>query len=479
VDDQAYVATKQGRIWVFRNGTYLSTPFLAIQSIVQDAGEGGMVGFTFDPDFQNNGAFYVAYGLEGTTFGDVVVARYTTLPGTDDVADPNSEEILFGPSPQFAGQHKSGDLEFGPDGMLYFAYGDSDPARIDLPSQDLSDPRGKILRFDVSAAPYIPADNPYVGTPGANPYIWATGFRNPWRIDLDPLTGDLYVADVGTSRWEEVTRFPAGIGGGNGGWPCVEGDECTPGITGCVCPSPAYTPPIAQRAHSAPDSFCSITGGVVYRGSAIPGLQGQYLYTDFCTGTIRGIRGPDLALVDVDHTAQLSPGGQPVRFVADIGRDNDGEIWFVQHYSAEVWRIVPRSGFESYCPANANSTGAGAVITASGSASIGAANLTLQVTDLPPNQFGLFITSEVRDATPFVGGNQGILCLGAPVLRWNSPIFDSGAAGMVSRTTDYTDLPFGMTVQPGDTWNFQYWTRDQNPGVTSNTSSAVGVTFEP
>ena len=139
--------------------------------------------------------------------------------------------------------------------------------------------------------PHVPVDNPFISTPGAEPHIWARGFRNPWRFDIDPVTGDLYVADVGTSIAEEITRLPAGVGGLNGGWPCVEGFSCRTHAS-CVCTDPGLIDPIATFGHGPPDNFCSLTGGVVYRGTAIPALSGQVLYADFCTGYVRWSRRP-------------------------------------------------------------------------------------------------------------------------------------------------------------------------------------------
>ncbi len=200
VDDQFYVAEKGGRIFIFRNGNYVPTPFLDIRSIVHNPGESGLLGFIFDPDFQTNGYFYVAYTTNGNQ-GDSMLSRFSIQPGNVNAADPNSEQIIWGPITQLSSGHKAGDLEFGPDGMLYHALGDGDGGSANNlgTAQDLSDPRGKILRFDVRLPyPHIPPDNPYVNSPSADGRIWASGFRNPYRIDIDPVTGDVYVGDVGS-----------------------------------------------------------------------------------------------------------------------------------------------------------------------------------------------------------------------------------------------------------------------------------------
>ncbi|MEL6427902.1 MAG: PQQ-dependent sugar dehydrogenase [Planctomycetota bacterium] len=483
VPDQMYVAEKTGRVFVFRNGSIVSTPCLDIRGLVDGEGENGLLGMAFDPDFETNRTFYLSYTLEGTAFGDSVVSRWQMLPGTDDFADPNSEEILFGPYPQTSFGHKAGDLAIGLDGMLYVGLGDGDAGSSTMSgaAQDLSDPRGSVLRIDPSIpAPYVPADNPYVGTPGADPYIWAPGFRNPYRIDVDPLTGDLYVGDVGGGRWEEVTRLPAGQGAINAGWPCTEGPQCVTHPS-CSCASPTLTGPLVAKSHNAPDQFCAMIGGVVYRGDDIPGLYGQYIYSDFCSAGVHGIIDPAGAAIPVDYSDVIvNPGtGFQISTPGDIGRGPDGEIYIAEHYSARIWKIVPKAGAEAYCDSLPNSSGAVATLAVTGSTSLADANMSLEVTDLPPSSFGFFIVSPERGLDPNFSGSDGVLCVGAPIFRWNDVVSDSGAAGTVTRTTDFTDLPFGVSIAAGETWNFQYWTRDLNPIPTSNTSSAVAVTFAP
>lgn len=474
VTDQYYVAEKTGRIWVMRDGTYLQTPFMDLRPLVNDTGEGGLLGMAFDPDFQANGYFYLSYTV-GDNAGDSVVARYSIQSGSLEVGDPGSAEVLFGPLVQSTDRHKGGDLGFGPDGMLYFSLGDGVQA---LEAQDLASPRGKIHRFDPDLPfPHAPADNPFVGTAGAVPTVWAYGFRNPWRFDIDPDTGDLYVGDVGEGALEEITRLEGAMGGANAGWPCKEGSACFAGGL-CDCNDPSFVDPIAELTHAAPDSACSITGGVIYRGSAIPSLAGQYVFTDFCSGSYYRVEDPSGAAPGVvDVSADVQAGGMPIRFVVEFARDAEGEIYFVTHYGAEIFKLVPRAGFETYCESAPNSSGSAAVLTPSGSASIAAANLTLSVGQLPTNALGYFILSQARADVPGFGGSQGVLCVGQPIARWSAIVLQSGAAGQVSLTTDLTDLPPTVIPTAGATWNFQYWTRDANPAATSNTSNAAAVTF--
>lgn len=480
VNDRMYVATKRGRIWVFQNGSYLNPPFLDIRSQVNDGGENGLLGFVFDPDFQTNGHFYVAF-TTGAGSGDSMISRFTVPQGSLNAADPNSEEIIWGPIPQQTMGHKGGDLEFGTDGMLYHSIGDGDGgSAMNLgTAQDMSDPRGKVLRFDVAAPfPHVPQNNPYVGTAGADPHIWAMGFRNPWRLEVDPQSGDVYVADVGASRWEEITRLPSGASGLNGGWPCMEGDQCLT-HSACVCTAPTIVSPVHSIAHTGPGAYCSITGGVMYHGSAIPSLTGHLLYADFCTGQFGALGDAAGTPSPVDISSQILNAGNPIYSVVDFACDNQGEIYFVEHYSAKIWKIVPAGGFQNYCQTNSNSSGNPAAIAASGSSSIAAGNLTLTVTNLPLNTFGFFLTANSQAFVQNFAGSDGNLCVGQPLYRWIDNVYNAGSTGSVSRTTDLTDLPNGVSISAGETWNFQYWTRDSNPSVTSNTSDAVAVTFLP
>ncbi|MEM9379701.1 MAG: PQQ-dependent sugar dehydrogenase [Planctomycetota bacterium] len=479
VTHQFYVATKNGRIYIVRGGSVAGT-LLDLTPDVYSQGESGLLGFIFDPDFATNRQFYVAY-TQDTNQGDSMLSRFTMMPGSDDIADPASEQILWGPIVQTTGGHKAGDLEFGPDGMLYHSLGDGDASSSGGhdTAQVLSDPRGKILRFDVDLPyPHIPADNPFVGVPGVDERIWAYGFRNPFRIEVDSVTGDVYVGDVGTSRWEEVNRLPAGVGGINAGWPCMEGPECR-SHPACSCPSGSITGPIFSLSQQPPHNACSIMMGVVYRGAAMPSQRGNLLFADFCTGRYYMMEDPAGAANVVEVTSQLNPVAGVFSFAVDFATDHEGEIYVAEHYSGDLWRIVPRCGFQVYCSSTANSSGRAASISALGSSSIASANMTLEVSDLPASSFGFFLVSQTQTFAPNLGGGQGNLCLGSPIFRWSNRIQTSSAAGQVSMFTDLTDLPSMVQVDAGLTWNFQYWTRDANPSATSNTSDGLSVTFCP
>ena len=208
-----FIVERAGKIKVYDGAQVLGTPFLDISSLVSCCGERGLLGLAFHPDYANNGYFYVFYTTkpEGSLAeGDVVIARYQ-VSGNPQVANGSSRLILVTIPHSTHGNHNGGQLAFGPDGHLYAGVGDGggggDPDRN---AQDLGVLLGKILRIDVDGAPpYVPADNPFVGTPGARGEIWALGLRNPWRFGFDRATGDLFIGDVGQGSREEVDFEPA------------------------------------------------------------------------------------------------------------------------------------------------------------------------------------------------------------------------------------------------------------------------------
>jgi glucose/arabinose dehydrogenase len=228
--------------------------------------------------------------------------------------------------------HNGGDLHVGPDGFLYYGLGDGGSAGDPLEAgQDLTTPLGALLRLDPEGGdPYaVPADNPFLDVEGAAPEIVAYGLRNPWRFSFDPVTGDVWIGDVGQDRWEEITRIPfRDLPGANLGWNLMEGLEPFAGEE-----PDDHVPPVHTYATRGPEG-CAVTGGVVYRGAAIPELEGVYLYADSCTGTIRGL------VVDADgqlvERADLGiDGGRVVGFT----RDADGEV-LVLDLDGAVRRIV-------------------------------------------------------------------------------------------------------------------------------------------
>jgi len=300
-----FVVEKTGAIRIVRAGSLESTPFLAISDRVDSSGhEQGLFSVAFPPGYASKGYFYVDYT---DVNGDTVVSRFS-LTGDPDVADPASEEIILTIDQPYD-NHNGGQLAFGPDDYLYISTGDGggggDP---DDNAQDPSTLLGNILRIDVEPQetelisatyqlyfplimsaggnpPYrIPTTNPFTQTAGYRDEIWAYGLRNPWRFSFDRDTGDLYIGDVGQNDYEEIDFQSASSDGGeNYGWDIMEGTHCYPDPP---CDQTGLVLPVAEYGHSGGN--CSVTGGVVYRGSD-PDLEGIYFYGDYCSGRIWGL----------------------------------------------------------------------------------------------------------------------------------------------------------------------------------------------
>jgi glucose/arabinose dehydrogenase len=337
-----------GRVRIVKNGQVLPTAFLDLGGKVHVAGhEQGLLGMAFHPDYDVNGYFFVSYTGEG---GASVVERYR-VSANPDVADAASGQAVFGPVPQPFSDHKAGMLAFGPDGLLYFSLGDGggvgDPGNR---AQDLDVPHGKILRLDVDhGVPAIaPQSNPFHARGGASAFVWAYGFRNPWRFSFDRLTGDLYIGDVGQSTREEISFEAAGSpGGANYGWKLLEGTEPF------ACPAPLSeqdctilrgetVPPIFEYGHE--EGQC-VTGGYVYRGAAIPSLAGAYVFGDFTTGRVWTFRFGGINATDLqDRTAELTPSGdKAVGNVASFGEDGAGELYIVDYSGGRVLKVLART----------------------------------------------------------------------------------------------------------------------------------------
>jgi glucose/arabinose dehydrogenase len=352
-----FVVQQDGHIRVVRGATVLGPDFLDLSSAIVSGGEQGLLGLAFSPDTLTSGRFFVDFTNRS---GDTVVARFRR-PGADVIADAASRfDLRWGGAagPAFIAQpfanHNGGHLAFGPDGFLYVGLGDGgsgdDPGhRAQNPAELL----GKMLRIDVGvpdAHPsgyQVPASNPFVqGTPvAARPEIWAFGLRNPWRYTFDDPsrggTGALVIGDVGQNRYEEVDYEPAGRGGRNYGWRNREGlhDNVT-------SRPPAYLPlvdPIHEYDHSVGQS---ITGGFVYRGSALPATyRGRYFFADFVQGRVFSIaltidaNGEARASGLIEHTAELSASA-PFGSVSSFGVDRDGELYLVSYSLGRIFKIV-------------------------------------------------------------------------------------------------------------------------------------------
>jgi len=248
----------------------------------------------FDPQYASNGFFFIFFTAIDPANpgvpGDIAIERFQVSSGDPNLANPAPLRILTIAHRDFA-NHNGGLVAFDPDGFLYIGTGDGGGGGDTLGNgQNLNALLGKLLRIDVSNAsagqPYaIPPANPFVGQAGRRGEIWAYGLRNPWRYAFDAASGFLYIADVGQARREEVNVAVAATPGLNYGWNIAEGSLCYPG-PGDLCNKQGLTPPVLVYTHDATGG-CSITGGRVYRGSAIPELQGRYFYSDFCSGWLR------------------------------------------------------------------------------------------------------------------------------------------------------------------------------------------------
>jgi len=330
--NRVFIVEQPGRIRVVRNGVLAATPYLNIEPLVAYTSSGteqGLLSVAFDPDFETNGFFFVYY-VDNS--GNVVVARYeaTGDPSSSDDADETSAVIVTTVPHPGAGNHNGGQLQIGPDGFLYAAIGDGGGGcdSTGPNAQDDADARGKLLRLDRSASFPI---NPVSA-------IWQKGLRNPFRFSFDRGTGDLYIGDVGQNAYEEIDVDAAPVSSGvNWGWLPYEGNHCSNedpmvGGSGCggVCPPPAgFTFPVLEYDHG---NGCSVSGGYVYRGCAVPDLLGTYFYSDFCSSFVRTFQGVSggVAQNQTDRTADVDPGGD-LNGVSSFGEDARGELYIVSH----------------------------------------------------------------------------------------------------------------------------------------------------
>jgi glucose/arabinose dehydrogenase len=324
-----FIVEQPGTIRIWREGQLLPQPFLDIQDLVNDeASERGLLGLAFHPDYPNNGQFFVNYT---DVNGDTVVARYR-VSDDPDRADPASAQTVLAVDQPYA-NHNGGDLVFGPDGYLYIGLGDGgsagDPQNN---AQNLGSLLGKMLRIDVNQDPYgVPNDNPFVQQGGARPEIWAYGLRNPWRYSFDRATRDLFIADVGQNQIEEVDFQPADSRGGeNYGWRFMEGSGPYKGSA-----PDGLIPPVTEYTHA--EGGCSITGGYVYRGQALPALDGVYFFGDYCTGYIWSLRRT--ASGAWEKQLFLESGLR----ISSFGEDPAGELYVV-HHGGTVYQLVAGGG---------------------------------------------------------------------------------------------------------------------------------------
>jgi len=332
-----FIVEKTGAIRILAGGSVLATPFLSLGA-VSSGGEQGLLGLAFHPSYKTNRKLYVDY-TNGA--GNTVIREYRASATNPNRVQAGSGRTLLTIRQPFA-NHNGGMIAFGPDGYLYIGMGDGgsggDPGNR---AQSTSTLLGKILRIDVNgrtgSLPYrIPATNPYVGKAGLD-QIWQRGVRNPWRFSFDRTTGNLWIGDVGQGRYEEVDRAirtSTGAGRGyNWGWHRMEGFHCYNPATGCS--TTGLRPPLLEYSH-ATNGRCAVTGGYVYRGTAIPSLAGWYVFGDYCSGEVLAV----LSTAAAHAKAVTLFGTGSGRQISSFGQDWAGRLYVVT-LGGTIYRIDP------------------------------------------------------------------------------------------------------------------------------------------
>ena len=343
-DARLFIVELGGQIVILKDGAVLDPPFLDIHARVGTGGEGGLLGLAFPPSYASDGAFYVYYTRTSGAPGgfDSRVSRFHAIgdPATATTADSSElhEEVIFF-VPQPYSNHNGGTLAVR-GGFLYLGLGDGgdhdDPQDR---AQDDSSPFGKLLRFDLSQQ--SPA-----------PEVWAKGLRNPFRFSFDRATGDLYIGDVGQGTAEEIdvtaANAPQGL---NYGWDVMEGTHChATAVVSPPCHDPSLVLPVTELEHSiyeTPPCGVAITGGSVYRGAAIPGLPGEYFFSDYCVGKVWSFRwdgaGGTVGPV-ADRSSELVPDQGQLAHLTAISEDGFGELHFVNLDDGAIFKLLPEPG---------------------------------------------------------------------------------------------------------------------------------------
>jgi glucose/arabinose dehydrogenase len=307
-----FIVEKGGKILIMKDGSLLPTPFLDLSGRVSTGSEQGLLSVAFSPRYATNGRFYVDY-TDPT--GNTKVVRYVVSATDPDRADTATRKVILTVDQPYA-NHNGGQLQFGPGGGLYVGLGDGgsegDPHDY---GQNLKVRLAKILRINLAVSP------PRV-------IIYAYGLRNPWRFSFDPANGNLWIGDVGQDRWEEIDFLRAGTRpGSNFGWSYYEGDHV-------YKPQPINRTrlrfPVFEYSHTL---GCAVTGGYVYRGSAIPALRGYYLFADFCSGRVWMKKGSA-------GSVARAPVSQRVTNISSFGRDASGELYLIS-LSGSIYKLVP------------------------------------------------------------------------------------------------------------------------------------------
>ncbi len=311
-----FVVEKTGRIRIVKDGVLLDRPFLNISSSVSRGAEQGLLSMTFAPDYARSRRFFVDYT---NLAGDTRVVRFRAFAGDPDRADRSTRRVLLRVDQPYS-NHNGGQLQFGPDGRLYVGMGDGGSAGDpENRAQSSTSRLGKMLRITLGTSPLK------IGT-------YAKGLRNPWRFSFDRQTGDLWIGDVGQNAWEEVDRLRAGRpAGANLGWRGFEGTHVYDAATAAKLDRSRLVWPMNEYSHALGES---VTGGYLYRGSAIAGLRGWYVFGDYVTGRIWAL---DPA---TRSRTPLAGADNVIGDVSSFGQDNAGEL-YVTSLAGSVYKIVP------------------------------------------------------------------------------------------------------------------------------------------
>ncbi len=325
--DVLFIVEQSGNIVIYENGALLPTPFLDVSSEIRSGGEEGLLGLAFHPDYATNGRFFIHYSQVGD--GASTVMEYARDSADQNLANTTPVQLVMQHDTE-EGNHNGGAVEFGNDGYLYISLGDGGGANDpECDSQNPANLLGKIVRVDVEGTPDA---NGYPAAPG-NPNgakFFHIGLRNAWRMSFDACSGDLYIGDVGQGQLEEIDIATEAAGALNFGWPIKEG---TSNFTN-NCPNPAsnLVDPVTEYSHN---NGCSVSGGVVYRGSVMPDLRGWYFYGDYCSGQVSMFRAVNGAIVGANMAAGLDAGN-----LSAFGQDGNGEVYAL-NLGGSVYRIDP------------------------------------------------------------------------------------------------------------------------------------------
>lgn len=351
--NRIFIVEQGGKIKVAPLATYKveTTPFLTISGLLS-GNEQGLLGLAFHPGYATNGYFFVNYTITGGgAAGHTEIARFQAKgdPKTSNLADLATRKIFLSYN-QPEANHNGGWIGFGPDGYLYIAAGDGgggdDRHGTIGNGQDRNSLLGKLLRIDVDTGDVagIPDGNPFKGDTAKKQEIWAYGLRNPWRCSFDRLTGELWIGDVGQNTREEIDVIPAGVGGLNYGWRPREGAIQNPNYDGSPYPLENPVAPVTEPVYDYPRGLgVSVTGGYVYRGAAIPGLRGYYIFADYGSARLWGFTRNAAAVENFQElTSVLDPGSpKPIQNISSFGEDAGGEMYICDLNDGEIFKIIP------------------------------------------------------------------------------------------------------------------------------------------